>query len=196
LSLFTYDTKKAKSLLAEAGYQEGFEVKIITNEAWKSEARIISKMLQRIGLTVERDITTHAKLIRKIHIPTLGKPPEEQDWDIALFYINDWFANPGIIFSTVGLTENMNYRWIEYDSVYENMWTDTARTAAPTAQQEKIRKMEQYIYDQAYFLFIYTPLSLYAVNKEVNFIPEKFGFIRLKEASVTENHWSIRGKNN
>jgi peptide/nickel transport system substrate-binding protein len=196
LRLFTYDTNRAKSLLAEAGYQDGFRLKIVTNEAWKSEAQIISKMLQRIGLTVELDITTHAKFIRKIHVPTLEKPPEEQEWDIAFFYINDWFANPGIIFSTLGLTEDMNYRWIEYDSVYENMWKDMARTVDRTAQEEKIRNLEQHIYDRAYFLFIYTPVSLYAVNKEVNFVPEKFGCIRLKETSVTENHWSLRRKNN
>jgi hypothetical protein len=37
---------------------------------------------------------------------------------------------------------------------------------------------------------------LYAVNKEVNFVPQKFGFLRLKETSVTDRHWSISGKNN
>jgi len=37
-------------------------------------------------------------------------------------------------------------------------------------------------------------LTLYAVNKEVNFIPQKFGVLRLKETSVTDNHWSVREK--
>jgi hypothetical protein len=44
-------------------------------------------------------------------------------------------------------------------------------------------------------LFIYSPLSLYAVNKEVDFVPQKSVFLRLKETSVTDKHWSIRGKN-
>jgi len=35
-------------------------------------------------------------------------------------------------------------------------------------------------------------LTLYAVNKEVNFVPEKFPQWRLKETSVTDNHWSVR----
>jgi hypothetical protein len=56
--------------------------------------------------------------------------------------------------------------------------------------------MEQYVYDQAYRIFIYSPMSLYAVNKGVDFVPQKFIFLRLKETSVTDNHWSIRGKNN
>jgi len=41
------------------------------------------------------------------------------------------------------------------------------------AQEEKLREMVQYLYDQAYELFIYSPMTLYAVNKEVNFVPQK-----------------------
>ena len=46
-----------------------------------------------------------------------------------------------------------------------------ARTVNPEVQEEKIRQMVQYIYDRDYNLFIYSPLSLYAVNKEVDFVP-------------------------
>jgi len=85
-------------------------------------------------------------------------------------------------------------RFIEYDPVYEQMWKEMAKTVNTEVQEEKIRKMEQYIYDRAYALFIYSPLSLYAVNKEVNFVPQKFSLIRLKETSVTDKHWSVRGE--
>jgi peptide/nickel transport system substrate-binding protein len=75
------------------------------------------------------------------------------------------------------------------------MWKDMTKTIDSDAQEEKIRQMMQYIYDRAYYLFIYSPLSLYAVNKEVDFIPYKNGFLTLKETSVTDNHWSIREEN-
>ena len=65
-------------------------------------------------------------------------------------------------------------------------------TVDEKAQDERMRQMEQYIYDRAYAVFIYSPLSLYAVNKEVNFVPQKFANLRLKETSVTNNHWSVR----
>jgi hypothetical protein len=48
--------------------------------------------------------------------------------------------------------------------------------------------MVQYIYDRAYRLFIYSPLTLYAVNKEVDFVPQKFVWLHLKETSLTDNH--------
>ena len=54
--------------------------------------------------------------------------------------------------------------------------------------------MVQYIYDRAYHLFIYSPLTLYAVNKEVNYVPYKETHLPLKETSVTDKHWSVRGE--
>ena len=71
-----------------------------------------------------------------------------------------------------------------------------AREVNYEAQEERIRQMGGYIYDNAYFLFIYSPLTLFAVNKEVDFVPYKASSLRLMEVSVTENHWSVRGKNN
>jgi hypothetical protein len=63
-------------------------------------------------------------------------------------------------------------------------------------QEQKIQLMEKYLYDRAQALSIYSPFTLYAANKAVDFVPQKSGWLRLKETSVTENHWSIRGKNN
>ena len=80
--------------------------------------------------------------------------------------------------------------------VYENMFKLMTRTIDDAKQEEIVRKMERYVYDGAYGLFIYSPLALYAVNKEIKFIPYENGSLNLKETSVAENHWSLRGKNN
>jgi peptide/nickel transport system substrate-binding protein len=191
---YAYDTDKARSLLAEAGYPNGFDVKIITPEAWKLEAQIIKRMLWRIGLKVTLDILTFPEWVSKIYIPILEKPPEEQDWDLCLSIVRDYFGHTGTSFLTYVFLESSDFRWIEYDPVYEGMWKDMERIVDFDAQEDKIRQLVQYIHDHAYVLFIYSPLSLYAVNKEVNFVPQKNGYLRLKATSVADNHWSIRGK--
>jgi peptide/nickel transport system substrate-binding protein len=194
LNLYTYDTTEARALLAEAGYPEGFEVKLITGEALKVEAQIIKRMLERIGLKVRLDILTLPELWRKIYIPILDKPPEEQDWDIYLSYIYDWAGHTGASLLAIALLEESHFRWIKYDPIYEKMWKDMAGTLDRKAQEEKMGEMAQYVYNRAYHLYIYTPLTLYAVNKEVNFVPQKFTYLCLKETSVTDNHWSVRGE--
>jgi len=196
LTPWKYDTTKARSLLAEAGYPDGFEVKIITYEAWKLETQIIKRMLERIGLKVKFDVLTMPEYLRKTYIPILDKPPEEQDWDIAFWGIGAWFGRTGTgaTFFPYGYLEKSNMRWIEYDSVYEEMWKEMAGTVDAEAQEEKIRQMVKYFYDRAYALFIYSPLTLYAANKEVDFVPQKGRWLRLKETSVTDKHWSVRGE--
>jgi ABC-type transport system substrate-binding protein len=195
LVLYTYDTTKARSLLAEAGYPKGFDVKVITHEAWRLEARIISKMLERVGLNVDFKILEWPEFVRSTYIPALDKPPEEQEWDIFITDCPDWLGHPGASF-LAWATDEGDWRWNEYDPIHEKMWKDMVRTVDREKQEEKIRKMVEYNYYRAWVFSIYSPLTLYAVNKEVTFVPQKCRFLRLKETSVTENHWSVRGKDN
>jgi peptide/nickel transport system substrate-binding protein len=192
LDLYTYDTNKARSLLAEAGYPGGFKIKLITWTAWELEARIISRMMERISLDVELDVLTHPEYWRKTYHPILDKPPEEQDWDITIHGQGDYYGHPGASILPYPFLEESNARWIEYDPVYEKSWKEMATIVDPSTQEEKLRQLVEYVYDQAHVVFIYSPLTLYAVNKEVNFVPQKSVFVRLMETSVTDSHWSVR----
>jgi ABC-type transport system substrate-binding protein len=59
-------------------------------------------------------------------------------------------------------------------------------------QQELIRQMERHTRDQAYFLFLYNPIQLFAANKAVEFVPYVTTQLKLDETSVTDQHWSVR----
>ena len=66
------------------------------------------------------------------------------------------------------------------------------RTVDREHQQALIRQMERHTHDQAYFLFLYNPIQLYAVNKAVEFVPYVSTNLNLAETSVTDQHWSVR----
>jgi peptide/nickel transport system substrate-binding protein len=194
LTLYTYDIAKAKALLAEAGYPNGFEMIYITPEAQKLEAQVMKTMYERIGLKVKLEVFSYLGWLRKIYAPLLDKPFEEQEWDVSVCFNNDFYGHSGTAHLVWPYLDLAEIRWIEYDPVYEKMWKDMAATVDEPAQDEKMRQMEQYVYDRAYAVFIYSPLNLYAVNKAVNFVPQKALNMRLKESSVTDNHWSVRSK--
>ena len=59
-------------------------------------------------------------------------------------------------------------------------------------QRGLIQQMERLTRDQAYFLFLYNPVGLSAVNKAVTFVPYPNGLLLLAETSVTDQHWSVR----
>jgi peptide/nickel transport system substrate-binding protein len=192
LTPYEYDTERARLLLAEAGYPNGFDVKMISIEAWKLEAQIVSKMLERVGLKVKLEVLTSSEMMRKIYIPILDKPPEEQEWDLNFGHYGNWWGHTGASFYSWYIDAS-DYRWNQFDPIYEEMWKDMAGTVDRKAQEEKIRQMSQYVHENALHLTIYSPLTLYAVNKEVDFIPQRFEMMRLKETSVTDKHWSISG---
>ena len=193
LTLYTYDTKKARALLAEAGYPNGFEMTLITPEAQKLEAEIMKRMYERIGLKVKLEVFSWPVWLGKVWCPT-EKLALEQDWDVSVCFNDDGFGHSGAAHLVYPFLDLSEIRWIVYDPVYEKMWKDMAATVDEAAQDEKMRQLEQYVYDRAYAVFIYSPLNLYAVNKAVNFVPQKSLALRLKETSVTDNHWSVRSK--
>jgi peptide/nickel transport system substrate-binding protein len=192
---YRYNTAKAKALLEEAGYSRGFELRMIALERLRLETQIISRMLERVGIKAYYDILPEPEFWRKVVISMLDKSPEQQEWDIHFFSVPAYLGHPASMLPW-NFIEETGIRWIEYDRTYEKMWRDLKTAKKPLVQEKAIQRMVKYLNEQAYALFIYSPISLYAVNKEVNFIPHWSAYLNLRETSVTENHWSVRGKNN
>jgi hypothetical protein len=55
----------------------------------------------------------------------------------------------------------------------------------------RFRQMERHTRDQAYFIFLYNPIALYAVNKAVEFVPYVTTTLDLDETGATAEHWSV-----
>jgi peptide/nickel transport system substrate-binding protein len=191
LKLFHYDPGRAKFLMAQAGFPDGFEMKIISPEAYELESTLLKRMYERVGFKVVLEVLPYAAHSRKV-LAQSDQMAQKQDWDISVCYNTDFFGHSGMSHLIWPFLDSGGMRWIELDPVYESGWKDMARTLDGKEQDEKIRKLEQYLYDQVYAVFIYSPLTLYAVNKEVEFVPQPFMILRLKETAVTDNHWSVR----
>lgn len=193
LKLYTYDTDKARALLKEAGYPNGFEMTLIAPFAQELEARVMKSMYERIGLKVKLKAYSWPEWVYKV-LTFSEKKAQEEDWDVSVCYNNDWAGHSGAAHLVFPYLEGSDVRWIEYDQKFEKMWHAMARTFDEKQQDEKMRQIEAYIYEKAFAVFIYSPLSLYAVNKEINFVPQKGQRLEMKETSVTDNHWSVRSE--
>jgi len=127
---------------------------------------------------------------RKTVLSHLDQPAEQQAWDIALtawldvlnfpvFQIYHYFALDG------------PYDWVIEQPELHRLYEQALRTVDQEQQHELIRQMERHTHDQAYFLFLYSPIQLYAVNKAVEFVPYVAN-LSLAETSVMDQHWSVR----
>jgi peptide/nickel transport system substrate-binding protein len=191
LTPYPFDPDQTRHLQREAGYPNGLPVRLITTQNLEVQATVVSKMLEHTGFQMALQILDPAAFNRQVFISHLEQPPEQQTWDIALmtrldstdfpmFNLYHWLALDG------------PYDWVIEQPELRQLYEQVLRTVDRERQQALIRQMERHTREQAYFLFLYNPIALYAVDKAVEFVPYVSTILNLTETSVTEQHWSVR----
>jgi peptide/nickel transport system substrate-binding protein len=191
LAPYPFAPDRTRHLLREAGYPTGLPVLLLATKALEVQATVVSKMLELAGFQVELQSLDPAAYNRQTLLSHLEQPPEQYAWDIALtttldvinfpvFELYHWFALDG------------PNDWVLEQPILRQLYEQVLRTVDGEQQQTVIRQMERHTHDQAYFLFLYNPLQLYAVNKAVEFVPYVTTILKLAETSVTDQHWSVR----
>jgi peptide/nickel transport system substrate-binding protein len=89
LAPYPFDPVKARQLIQEAGYPEGFALTLIAPGDLEVQATVVSKMLEQVGLQVDLQLLDSEAYNRKTHLRFLDQPPEHQPWDIALGLFTD-----------------------------------------------------------------------------------------------------------
>ena len=187
---YAFDPGKARALLREAGYPDGLAVTLIAPTAWEVQATVVGKMLEQAGFTVERQMLDPTVYNQKTRLPELDQPAEQQAWDIARTSWRDAVNFPAIQpYYTFAL--GGPHDWVLEAPELQRLYAQVLRTVDREHQQALIRQMERHTRDQAYFLFLYNPIKLYAVNKAVDFVPYVSTQLNLAETSVTDQHWSV-----
>jgi peptide/nickel transport system substrate-binding protein len=190
LKPYPFESTKARHLLREAGSSEGMALSLIASEELQVQATVVSKMLEQVGFTVELQILDGAAFNRKISLGQPGQQPEHQSWDIALTVNRDAMNFPVFqIYHGFALDGPSN--WGIEDGQLHQLHDAVLQTTDREQQQALIRQMERRTHEQAYFLFLYNPIQLYAVNKAVAFVPY-VTMLNLAETGVTDRHWSVR----
>jgi peptide/nickel transport system substrate-binding protein len=191
LAPYPFDPDRARHLLREAGYPDGSSLTMIAPEDLEVQATVVSKMLEQVGLNLELQILDTTAFNRKTFLSSLEQPPEEQTWDIALASAGDVNNFPVYqLYHDHALGGSSD--WVSEEPELRRLYELVLGTVDRERQQTLIRQMERHTRDQAYFLFLYNPIQLYAVNKAVEFVPYVTTRLILTETSVTDQHWSVR----
>jgi ABC-type transport system substrate-binding protein len=147
-------------------------------------------MLEPAGFRVELRILDAAAYNRQTLVSYLEQHAEHQVWDIALTAFGDIQNFPAFSryhrFALDG-----PYDWVVEQPALPQLYAQVLHTVEGEHQQGLLRQMERHTRDQAYFLFLYNPIALYAVNEAVEFVPYTNGVLNLAETAVTEWHWSV-----
>jgi peptide/nickel transport system substrate-binding protein len=191
LAPYPFDPGKAQQLLRETGYPPGRPFVLIATEDLEVQATVVSKMLEQVGLTVDLQMLDAATYTAKTTLGHLDQWPEQQRWDIALRSTVDTTGATALWLYSVFALGGAN-DWVGEAPELHQLYEQVSFAADGAQQQRLIRQLERYTHDQAYFLFLYNPIALYAVNKAVEFVPHMPTLLGLTEVAVTEQHWSVR----
>ena len=191
LEPYPFDPAKARALLREAGYPDGLSISLIAAGELEVQATVIGKMLEQAGFKVATQILDTTSYNRRVDHSVLDQPAEKQTWDIALRSGADQLAFPLFNLYRIMALDGQN-AWVTEPPEIRRLYDEALRTVDREKQRALIQQMERHTRDQAYFLFLYNPVGLYAVNKNVAFVPYVSTALVLAETSVTDRHWSVR----
>jgi peptide/nickel transport system substrate-binding protein len=191
LAPYPFDPDTARRLLHEAGYPDGLALTLLASEELAIQATVVSKMLEQIGLRVTLEVLDAVAYTQKTELGSLEQPAATQTWDIALVSWHDRLNFPMFnLYHFLALDGRMD--WVLEQPALRQLYAQVLGTVDREQQQALIRQMERHTSEYAYFLFLYNPIQLFAVNKAVQFVPYVSTLLNLAETAVTEQHWSVR----
>ncbi len=99
--LYSYNPEKAKQMLADAGYPNGFEMEVLTQIAWSEHASLFKEYLAEIGITLNLKVLDSAVLdsvsaAHNFEGAVFGtQMNNSQYWEFTSVLRKDWSSNKG-----------------------------------------------------------------------------------------------------
>lgn len=171
---YPYDPEMARTLLAEAGYADGFAMTIISpngrylNDTLASEA--IAGMWSEVGVETTVQVTDWSPFVEGV----LGKTHD------AFF-----FQQVGVLLDA---TVSINFHagregaaWQGYtNEEVDQIIDDAPKTLDAAARNEMYKRLGQLVYEECPWVFLWNQQGLYGVRSEVTgWDPHQDGIIRL-----------------
>ncbi len=170
------DIKKARTLMAEAGYEKGIVLKMLVSayEPSMTVADILKKQLDRAGITLELVKLSREELLRKVIEPRLKGEPVSEDFDMVL--ISGWpsLFGTGMHFASTflhsgGLFNIGTYR--KHDSPIDALYNAAVAVDDTDRLCAELQKLDSYLLDQALVVPLYQMKMVYGMRKNIRFNP-------------------------
>ncbi|MCC6791344.1 MAG: ABC transporter substrate-binding protein [Thermomicrobiales bacterium] len=174
ITQYAYDPEKAKALLAEAGFADGFETTYlnIASPVYQRVAEVIQENLAAVGVTMNIESYPVAELITKGSEGTYG---------IQFFYYT--YSDPDILYLCA--RTGQAFEWTRHNDTELDGWLDAQRVEFDKAARTALLHQSQAkINENAYTLLLWegvyaAAMRDYVVGLDMDLV----GFIHLQEMS-------------
>jgi ABC-type transport system substrate-binding protein len=193
---YEWNIPKARELLEEAGCKEGFKMKLFHLEKDYLTARFLQRFYKMLNIDVEITSVHFEWIVKHLVYPNTRDDYswEDQEWWVCIYLqpahvpelmggMLEWAFHSGAAWQTAP-----DWLMLTLDGIFQ----EVLRTKDRDKRFRIYKKANEHVSDQALYLFTTAPLSLYGVNKELNFVPQISQYLYLDYSSVTDDHWSMK----
>jgi peptide/nickel transport system substrate-binding protein len=184
---YPYDPRKARELLREAGYPNGFDATILIDDIDGGAASIFGKALksQLAGVGINLRIEG-GSCVKRIVEPHRNRRLPGFDLDMTARTCPDPIGH--VIF-VEGLTwYASDSPWsIINDPEFDQLYTRIIRTIDLREQTILCHKLEEMVHEKAFSLFSYQGIKLYAMTRRVTYTPKITGALDYKETEISDD---------
>lgn len=158
--LYPYDVEKAKELLAEAGYADGFDLVITVPGSYTqhvSTAEIIIENLKAVGINASLELVEWSTWLSDVYT--------DKNYQATVIGVDGKLAPSSWLIRYESSYENnfINYKNEEYDAIF-------AQAKATVDESEKIKlykELQMILAEEAVNVFIQDPAEFVAVNSKL-----------------------------
>lgn len=175
LQAFPYDPERARELLAEAGYPNGFDLQLSYNVAsYKELAEIMAGYFADVGIRVEQRPLEYGAVIENLNNHTLGT----NVWGFLLP------LDPHFNYGSFARGAMTSFR--DMGDEFEAILAEAASTVDVEKRDDLYQQLAQMMYDDASMLYLMVPQDLYGVaNRVQGFQPRIDQVLRVTSIDVT-----------
>lgn len=158
---YPYDPGKAKELLAQAGYPNGFDT-VVNGPIGKYTAdreivNAVAAQLQQVGIRAKANPMEYSLFAQKLTANQLG----------PMFLIG-WYSFGDPALAEIWLTSKSTLGHYYNDATYDKLVFGASEALDPKERQRLYNQAAQYMHDQALALFLFQPATYYGVSKKVS----------------------------
>jgi peptide/nickel transport system substrate-binding protein len=176
---YPYDPEKAKKMLAEAGYPEGFEIPFKFPTGRYAQDREVSEaiagMLSKVGVTAKMISLEPGEFLRQLRVKELA----------PMYFVG--FAPPNDPAITAGLFKS-DWRYTTIaDEELDRIIDAGATEMDVTKRGDLYKKMNAILHDEAPLIFLYYGSDIYGTTSKLkNFMPRGDGRFFLYGVSLDD----------